>query len=147
MNAFQDGMTPLDLAVARRNDAVAALLREVRGCRTTFQLHPRNTDTPPGLKPKRGALKRIQTLNQTAAEKAERHKEQAAWDEDPELLANAFIEAAQENRVGEVKRLITLGANIHGANEVSSGVGFEGEMCFRVRVRSVVERGEVSRVE
>ena len=47
----------------------------------------------------------------------------------------------------EVKRLITLGANIHGANEVSSGVGFEGELCFRGRVRSVVERGEVSRVE
>ena len=95
------------------------------------------------------ALKRTHALNQTAAEKAERHKaaaEQAARDK-PELLANAFIEAAQENRVGEVKRLITLGANIHGANEVISGGGFEGELCFRGRVGSVVERGEVSRVE
>jgi hypothetical protein len=41
VNALQDGKTPLDFAVLKGRAPVAALLREVRARRTTFQLQPR----------------------------------------------------------------------------------------------------------
>ena len=60
VNALQDGKTPLDRAVARGHAAVAALLREVRARRTTFQLQLRKTiENTPEFKPTPEALERI----------------------------------------------------------------------------------------